>query len=67
MQLAEECAKGAPEAVQLTKRMLSETIGNHLATQLATGAAFSATARTTPVAEEGINAFREKRLPDWGR
>ena len=66
-QLAEECAKGAPEAVQLTKRMLSETIGNHLATQLATGAAFSATARTTSAAEEGINAFREKRPPDWGR
>ena len=34
-------------SVQLTKRLLYETIGEQLATQLSVGAAMSATARTT--------------------
>ncbi|OHB80044.1 MAG: enoyl-CoA hydratase [Planctomycetes bacterium RBG_16_64_10] len=65
VELANECAAGAPEAVQLTKQILSETIGEHLATQLAAGAAFSAAARTTWAAAEGRNAHREKRQPKW--
>jgi methylglutaconyl-CoA hydratase len=64
-QLAEECAKGAPESLQLTKRMLNETIGEHLSTLLAAGAAASATARTTEAAREGLAAFLEKREPRW--
>jgi enoyl-CoA hydratase/carnithine racemase len=64
-QLAEECAAGAPEAVQLSKRLLYETIGEHLATQLSVGAAMSATARTTEAAQEGLTAFVEKRRPEW--
>jgi enoyl-CoA hydratase/carnithine racemase len=64
-QLAEECAAGAPEAVQLSKRLLYETIGEHLTTQLSVGAAMSATARTTEAAQEGITAFVEKRKPEW--
>lgn len=64
-QLAEECAAGAPEAVQLSKRMLYETIGEHLNTQLSVGAAMSATARTTEAAQEGLTAFVEKRRPEW--
>ncbi len=64
-QLAEECAKCAPESLQLTKRMLNETIGDHLGTQLTSGAAASATARTTGAAEEGLAAFVEKREPNW--
>lgn len=64
-ELAVECAKSAPEAMQLTKRMLNETIGEHLGTLLAAGAAVSATARTTQAAAEGLAAFFEKREPKW--
>jgi methylglutaconyl-CoA hydratase len=58
-------ARCAPEAMQLTKKMLNETIGEHLTTQLAAGAAASATARTTEAAAEGLAAFLEKREPIW--
>lgn len=64
-QLAAEISAGAPEAVQLTKRMLNETIGEALFTQLSAGAAASATARTTDAAKEGLSAFLEKREPKW--
>lgn len=63
--LAEEVAKGAPEAILLTKRLLNETIGEHLGTLLSAGAAASATARTTEAAVEGLAAFLEKREPKW--
>lgn len=64
-QQAEECAEASPEAIQLTKRMLNETIGEQLETVLAAGAAASATARTLESAQEGLNAFLEKRRPRW--
>jgi methylglutaconyl-CoA hydratase len=64
-QLGEECAAGAPESVQLTKRLLYETVGEQLAMQLTVGAAMSATARTTEAAQEGLTAFVEKRKPEW--
>jgi enoyl-CoA hydratase/carnithine racemase len=64
-ELAEVCAGCAPEAIQLTKRMLNETIGEHLGTLLGAGAAMSATARTTEAAHEGLSAFLEKRPPRW--
>jgi methylglutaconyl-CoA hydratase len=63
--LATEVAKSSPEALQLTKRMLNETIGEHLFTLLSSGAAASATARTTEAAQEGLAAFLEKREPKW--
>jgi len=63
--IAEQCAKSAPEALLLTKRMLNETIGEHLTTLLAAGAAISASARTTEAASEGLAAFIEKREPNW--
>ena len=65
VELGEECAAGAPEAVQLSKRLLYETIGEQLATQLSVGAAISATSRTTEAAQEGLAAFVEKRPPEW--
>jgi enoyl-CoA hydratase/carnithine racemase len=64
-QIGEDCAAGAPEALQLTKRLLYETIGEHLSTQLSVGAAMSATSRTTEAAQEGLKAFIEKRKPEW--
>jgi methylglutaconyl-CoA hydratase len=63
--LGEECAEGAPEAVQLTKRLLYETVGEQLSTQLSVGAAISATSHTTEAAREGLAAFVEKRPPQW--
>jgi methylglutaconyl-CoA hydratase len=64
-ELAETCAKSAPESLLLTKRMINETVGNHLGVSLSAGAATSATARTTEAAVEGLNAFMEKRAPVW--
>jgi 1,4-dihydroxy-2-naphthoyl-CoA synthase len=64
-QLAEQCALSASESLQLTKKMLNETIGEHLNTTLAAGAAATATARTTEAAAEGLAAFFEKREPKW--
>jgi len=64
-QFVGEVAKSAPEAVQMTKRLLNETIGEQLFSQLAAGAAVSATSRTTEAAAEGLAAFLEKREPKW--
>ena len=64
-QLVGEVAKSAPEAMQMTKRLLNETIGEQLFSQLAAGAALSATSRTTEAAAEGLAAFLEKREPKW--
>jgi methylglutaconyl-CoA hydratase len=65
MEIAKECASGAPEAIQLTKRLLNETLGEQLATQLTSGAVMAATARTTEAAGEGIAALVEGRKPEW--
>ena len=64
-ELCEEIAASAPSAMQLTKRLINETIGEHLFTLLSAGAAASATARTTAAAAEGLKAFLEKRDPRW--
>jgi methylglutaconyl-CoA hydratase len=64
-EIGNECAAGAPEAIGLTKRLLHETIGDQLATQLSVGAAITATARTTEAAQEGLAAFVAKRRPEW--
>lgn len=50
---------GAPESIQLTKRLLNETIGEHLGTLLTVGASDTVTARTTEAAREGLAAFGE--------
>jgi methylglutaconyl-CoA hydratase len=64
-QQAVHCAEASPEAIQLTKRMLNETIGEQLQTVLSAGAAASAAARTLESAQEGLAAFLEKRPPQW--
>ena len=64
-ELVAQVAKSAPEAMQATKRLLNETIGESLLLQLSAGAAASATSRTTEAAAEGLKAFLEKREPKW--
>jgi methylglutaconyl-CoA hydratase len=65
MEIAKECAAGAPEAMQLTKRLINETLGENLSTQLTSGAVMAATARTTEAAGEGIAALLAGRKPEW--
>lgn len=65
VELARQCARGAPQAIQLTKRLLTETICEQLTTQLSAGAVMQATAFTTEAAQEGITAFLEDRDPEW--
>jgi enoyl-CoA hydratase/carnithine racemase len=64
-QIAAECSESSPEALGMTKKLLNETIGDHLQTLLAAGAALSSAARTTEAAKEGLAAFLEKRPPQW--
>lgn len=59
------CDAAPAEAIQATKRLLNENIGEQLLIQLASGAAGSATACTTDAAMEGLQAFLEKRDPQW--
>ncbi|MDA1177852.1 MAG: enoyl-CoA hydratase-related protein, partial [Planctomycetota bacterium] len=66
-ELAEAIAKNSPSSLSLAKRVLLETVGEDLESFLSTGAAAMATARTTPSAREGIQAFLDKRPPDWLR
>lgn len=56
---------GAAEALQLSKRVLNEMVGEGLTTMLASGAAAMATGMTTEAAEEGLKAFTEKRDPQF--
>ncbi|MAT68004.1 MAG: enoyl-CoA hydratase [Planctomycetaceae bacterium] len=65
MEWVDQCAAGAPQAIQLTKRLLNETMAEQLLTQLTSGSALAATAHTTPAAEEGIAAFLDGREPNW--
>ena len=65
VEIAEACAAGSPEALQLTKRLIFETAGEELATQMSAGAAMSATIRTTENAREGMAAYLENRSPEW--
>lgn len=65
MQAAQQCAASAPQSINLTKRLLLETVGEKLLTDLTSGAIATATARTTDAANEGLAAFREDRRPEW--
>ena len=64
-EIATQIAAGSKQSQILIKQMLNETIGEELFTQLRIGAANTATARITDAAIEGINAFFEKRDPEW--
>lgn len=64
-QLARQCATAPAESLQLTKRLLNETIGEAVAGQLTVGAGMGATACSTESAAEGLAAFSEKRDAVW--
>ncbi len=64
-ELVDQCALAAPEALMLAKRTLNETVGEQMLAMLTTGAAATATSRTTESAREGMQAFLEKREPEW--
>lgn len=64
-ELVERCAGAPYESLQATKRLLNETIGEVLETQMSVGAAMGATSCTTDSAAEGLTAFVEKRSPRW--
>lgn len=65
MELGKQSAVAAPQAVGLTKRLLMETVGEKLLTDLSSGAIAAATSRTTGAAREGLRAFVEQREPEW--
>lgn len=64
-ELANRCALSPPIPLAATKRMLNETIGETLLTQISVGAAAGATACSTETAAEGMTAFVENRDPRW--
>ncbi|MEM6363206.1 MAG: enoyl-CoA hydratase/isomerase family protein [Planctomycetota bacterium] len=66
-QWAGRCAVGAPPAIAATKRMINETIGEALLSQLASASADAASLCHHDTAIEGVAAFMEKRDPDWDR
>ena len=64
-QVGKQCAAGPAESIQLTKRLLNETIGETIVSQLVIGAGMGATACSTDAGAEGLAAFNEKRSPVW--
>lgn len=65
--LGQSCSAGPSEAMQLTKRLLNESIGETLSSHLTIGAGMGATACSTESAAEGLRAFTEKRPPVWSK
>tara|TARA_R110002049_G_scaffold4601_5_gene32573 strand:+ start:795675 stop:796460 length:786 start_codon:yes stop_codon:yes gene_type:complete len=64
-EIAVQCSQAPREAVQATKRVLNESIGETLMMQLSATAADSAAACTTESATEGIRSYLESRDPQW--
>ena len=63
--LAERLAKGATQAIARTKLLLNQSLDSSLESQLqAEGIGFGACAATADMVE-GVNAFLEKRAPDF--
>lgn len=63
--LGQQVAAAPAEAIQLTKRLLNESIGETVASQLTIAAGMGAAASTTGAASEGLRAFLDKREPQW--
>ncbi len=65
-QLAVEIESTSSQSIQMTKRLLNESVADQLENQLQVSGAMTAAARTTSHANLGINAFLEKETPEWG-
>jgi methylglutaconyl-CoA hydratase len=63
IRLAQDSAKSGPQAIAAIKRLLDETVGRPKS--LRGAAAVSAAIRVSDEAQEGIQAFLEKRPPRW--
>jgi enoyl-CoA hydratase/carnithine racemase len=63
--LGQQIATAPRESLQMTKRLLNESIGEALISQLTIAAGLGAAASTTDAAAEGLRAFLEKREPQW--
>jgi enoyl-CoA hydratase/carnithine racemase len=63
--IGRQCAVGSAESIAATKRILNETIGETLLSQISAASAVSATICSTESAAEGILAFKEKRKPKF--
>ena len=64
-EIIQDISKTSPEAIQMTKRLLNEMVGESTWTHLISGAAVSATICNTEAAREGLKAFTEKRDPKY--
>ncbi len=64
-QWARDAAASSPEAIQMSKRILNEMIGEDIFTALSNGSSALATMCSTEAASEGMSAFIEKRNPTW--
>ena len=64
-QLAEDFASDSAQSLQMTKRILSETLAESLETQLQVAGAMTAAARSTSHAHSGIQAFLEGQSPEF--
>jgi methylglutaconyl-CoA hydratase len=64
-ELVREIAESAPSALASTKQFVHELAARELARHSELGADRSAAARATPEAHEGLQAFLEKRPPNW--
>ena len=62
---ANQIAESSSEAIQLSKRLLNEMVGESLLMNLSSGAAVLATACSTESAIEGLEAFAGKRPPKF--
>lgn len=65
MELAEKIAKGPPISVELVKRLMWEKIRNRLREQLLAETYAQNVCRTTQDQKEAVNAFLEKREPQY--
>ena len=64
-QWVDDIVRSSPAAAAMNKRILNETVGETLITQLSAAMASMAAARTTEDAIEGVAAFLDKRAPKW--
>ena len=64
-EIAADARRGAPGAIQRTKKILDEMVARPVAEDLARALRYHLDARNSSEAAEGIAAFLEKREPRW--